>query len=731
MRRGNALIMMFVFIITTLHAQEKVPYNLIVEFIRQPQNVEILDSQPEFSWAVPVKSVKQTGYQILVATTKQKLNEQQADVWNSGKIESSNSTEIEYNAGHLSPNTRYFWKVRVWDINNKPGEYSSIQEFTTGIFKGYQTSSNRFMSIFIQPKVFNKISANHYFIDFGKDAFGTLVLKIKPIKKDSITILLGEKLSTKNTIDTLPGGTIRYAKIKIAIEPGKMEYKIQLKPDERNTGLAAIHLPDSIGVVMPFRYCEIENCNIELKAENVFQNAFWYNWDYNSIDFLSSDSILNQVWELCKHSIKATSFCGIYIDGDRERIPYEADAYINQLGHYCLDNEYSEARKTNEYFIKHPTWPTEWILCTTLLFYNDYMYTGNLESIKHFYRELKYKCLVDLACEDGLISSKNVTDSFVIKLGFTDPKARLKDIIDWPPAQKDSWMPLVQPEGERDGYVFGEINTVVNCFFYRNLQIMSEFAGLLNNKKDSIYYSDLAQKVKKSINEKLLDKTKGIYLDGENINHSSLHANMFALAFELVPFEYQKSVLSFIKTRGMACSVYGAQFLLEALYNANEADYALSLLTSTNNRSWWNMIRYGSTITMEAWGMEHKPNSDINHAWGAAPANIITRNLWGIIPVLPGFEKASIKPQLSNLKYSKISVPTIRGSIVAEYSKKDNTSFYHITLPANINCDFVVVENPNKKITQIKLNDKPVIPEQGLIHLGVMNNQIKITWENK
>ncbi|MGI6302875.1 MAG: hypothetical protein ACOX52_17715 [Verrucomicrobiota bacterium] len=55
-----------------------------------------------------------------------------------------------------------------------------------------------------------------------------------------------------------------------------------------------------------------------------------------------------------------TSFAGIYIDGDRERIPYEGDAYINQLGHYAVDREYAIARRTIEHFMDHPTWPTEW-----------------------------------------------------------------------------------------------------------------------------------------------------------------------------------------------------------------------------------------------------------------------------------------------------------------------------------------------------------------------------------
>ena len=180
--------------------------------------------------------------------------------------------------------------------------------------------------------------------------------------------------------------------------------------------------------------------------------------------FESSDTILNQIWDICKYSIKATSFAGIYVDGDRERIPYEADAYINQLGHYYTYREYSLARLTSEYFIKHPTWSTEWILQTISMFYNDFMYTGNFESVNKYYNELQHKTLTSLAREDGLISSNNITDEIMANLGFSNAKERIRDIVDWLPSQKDIGWKLATQYGERDGYDMCEINTVVNAF---------------------------------------------------------------------------------------------------------------------------------------------------------------------------------------------------------------------------------------------------------------------------
>ena len=75
---------------------------------------------------------------------------------------------------------------------------------------------------------------------------------------------------------------------------------------------------------------------------------------------------------------------------------------------------------------------------------------------------------------------------------------------------------------------------------------------------------------------------------------------MFPLAFGLVEDKNIESVLKFIRSRGMACSVYGSQFLLDGVYDAGDDDYGLQLLSSIGERSWYNMIRKGSTISMEA-----------------------------------------------------------------------------------------------------------------------------------
>src|SRR5262249_21275765 len=158
----------------------------------------------------------------------------------------------------------------------------------------------------------------------------------------------GEKLKSPGIIDRAPGGTIRYAQTTVKLDAEHASGVVHPPIDKRNTTGAAIRLPESIGSVIPFRYVELENYPGALKPEAIRQVAVRYPFDDNAATFSSSDDRLNRIWELCKHTIKATTFAGIYVDGDRERIPYEADAYLNQLGHYAVDREYALARYTQE-----------------------------------------------------------------------------------------------------------------------------------------------------------------------------------------------------------------------------------------------------------------------------------------------------------------------------------------------------------------------------------------------
>ncbi|THH40397.1 sulfatase-like hydrolase/transferase [Neolewinella litorea] len=699
------------------------PRGLSVEYLRDPANVALHDTTPEFAWEVPDGAVRQVAYQVLVASTPEMLAENRGDVWDSGRQATNVNTGIPYAGKPLQPGHRYHWKVRIWDHLNRLSSYSAAQSFQgPKADAAYLTTPNVFQVDRVAPVV-RRDTRQGVFLDFGRAAFANLELTYTARRSGTVTVRVGELLKD-GAIDPAPGGTIRYQSVELPVRPGTHAYILPLPPDDRNTGPAAVALPDSFPVLLPFRYAEVIGPRGGT-VDSAVQLAYHGYWDEEASHFSSNDTLLNRIWDLCKYTIKATTFAGLYVDGDRERIPYEADAYLNQLSHYTTDREYAIARRTIEYFMEHPTWPTEWQLHVALMFHADYMYTGNTELIERYYDELKWKTLVGLVGEDHLVSSARVTPEYMRKLGFRDSTETLRDIVDWPPAQKDTGWKLATAEGERDGFVFRPNNTVINALFYRNMEIMAEFAGLLGKSDEALHYRLLALQAKRAINEKLFDAERGIYVDGEGTDHASVHANMFPLAFGLVPAGHERSVGEYIKSRGMAASVYGAQYLLEALYNAGMDDYALELLTSTSDRSWYNMIRSGSTMTMEAWDIKYKPNLDLNHAWGAVPANIIPRYLWGIQPQEPGYAVARIHPRLGGLTRSEITVPTLGGPIRATFRRENaREESYTVTIPANMVAEFSVDLREEQVMS---LNGELVNPAFPTLRLGPGEHQITVS----
>jgi len=701
----------------------KGPSNLIVEWIRNTTGVKIIDFKPEYGWVVPDGAVSQSAYQILVASSEEKINNNIGDVWNSGQIRSNTSSDIEHGGAQLKSGETYFWKVRIWDQDNRLSRYSKTQTFTMGSPKATITTPNGFQIDKIKPVEFEK-RGETYFIDFGKAAFSTIDFTYKAKTAHTLTFRIGEQLEGENINRTpLKTSNIRYQEIKVQVTPDQTKYQLQIKADKRNTLPGkAIALPEGFPVLLPLRYAEVTGAKEPLTAENFTQLAHHSYWEDDTSSFSSSDDILNQIWDLCKYSIKATTFNGLYVDGDRERIPYEADAYLNQISHYTTDREYAIARQTIEYFMEHPTWPTEWQQHVALMFYADYMYTGNIELIQKYYDQLKYKTLYELANEDGLITSTKMTPELMANLGFSkDLKETFRDIVDWPSA---GWGGDPTNKGERDGYVFKDYNTVVNAFYYQNMKIMTEFAEALGKTQEALDFKLRALKAKKAFNEKMFDSERGIYIDGIGTDHASLHANMMPLAFNMVPEDHIASVVEFVKSRGMACSVYGSQYLMDGLYNAGAADYALDLLTDTSDRSWYNMIRIGSTITLEAWDLKYKNNLDWNHAWGAVPANAIPRGLWGIQPKIPGFGIATIKPQMGDLKKSTIEVPTLKGTIKATYKAQSaRLQIYTVEIPANMVAEFEIATSTGKELMH---NGKKVAAAFGSIRLEPGKHEIKL-----
>lgn len=493
-------------------------------------------------------------------------------------------------------------------------------------------------------------------VDFGKAWYGTLRL-IPPVGAKfvatNLVVHVGEKLAADGSIDRKPPGSVIYRRLDYAFPSGGLV----IPEVKRHQDKAAVHMPPEIGEVTVFRAAEIENPPFEVTPDRVRLIAVHAPFDDAASAFSSSDETLNVLFDLCKHTMKATTAFGVYIDGERERIPYEADAYLNQLSHYAVQADFATARRTLDHFFAHPTWPTEWAAHMIFMAAEDYRHTGDKARVAAVYEKLKPKLLQDKARADGLLQAYA--------------------IVDWPPAERDGFGDGTKDPNQRN-QTGPAVNSVVNAFYLRALAEMALMADALGKAEEARAYRETRAKVLARFNEAFWDKARGVYVDGEKATHASLHANLFPLAFGLVPADRVKSVADFVESRGMACSVYAAQYLMEGLFRAGRGEAAMKLLTSRGKRSWWNMHAIGSTMTLEAWDPQFKPNLTWNHAWGATPGNLIPRFVGGIEVGDDG--SWTIKPRPDLVRELDITVPTRAGGIRVKWDEKGCA----VTVPAGL-----------------------------------------------
>jgi alpha-L-rhamnosidase len=108
------------------------PHRLRCEYLENPMGVDV--EHPRFSWQLKhsERGQAQTAFQLIVSSTP--LFDT-ADMWDSGKVLSDQSTHLIYEGRPLESNRSYYWKVRYWDKEDVPSPYSATAGFDTGLFR--------------------------------------------------------------------------------------------------------------------------------------------------------------------------------------------------------------------------------------------------------------------------------------------------------------------------------------------------------------------------------------------------------------------------------------------------------------------------------------------------------------------------------------------------------------------------------------------------------------------
>ncbi len=91
--------------------------------------------QPRLSWILQSgeRQQRQTAYQVLVSDTQAGLEANRGNIWDSGRVQSHQSTHVEYAGQPLRSGRQYWWKVRVWDQDGQASSYSRAASWQMGL----------------------------------------------------------------------------------------------------------------------------------------------------------------------------------------------------------------------------------------------------------------------------------------------------------------------------------------------------------------------------------------------------------------------------------------------------------------------------------------------------------------------------------------------------------------------------------------------------------------------
>ncbi len=113
------------------------PYDLRCEYLHDPLGIDVV--RPRLSWKLKAplqtRAARQSAYQVLVASSTEKLVTDKGDLWDSGKVEADTQLHVPYSGKPLLSRDLCYWKVRVWDERGIPSAWSEGGIWSMGLLQ--------------------------------------------------------------------------------------------------------------------------------------------------------------------------------------------------------------------------------------------------------------------------------------------------------------------------------------------------------------------------------------------------------------------------------------------------------------------------------------------------------------------------------------------------------------------------------------------------------------------
>lgn len=413
--------------------------------------------------------------------------------------------------------------------------------------------------------------------------------------------------------------------------------------------------------------------------------------------FHSSDYLLNQIWEISKHT-ERLCMEDTYVDCPAyEQTFWVGDARNEALINYTTFGAYPLSRRCLRLVPKSLTrsilpesqvpsgWQnilTAWAILWMLACREYYLYSGDEDFLDEIYPSL-------------LQSAKNFK-RFINEQGLLEISAW--NMLDW--AFMDT------PE---NGVV-----THQNALLVKALRETAELAKLLGKEEDKEFLLGFAEDLQKAINEHLWDEGKqafidSIHADGKRSQTFSLQTQVIVYLSDATTEERKKILEGYLLEPPEDFVKIGSPFMSFFYFEALTKMGRIQEILHNIRKNWGLMLDYGATTCWETFPralewLGAKLTRSHCHAWSSAPGFFLPSYILGARPLEPGFKKVLIEPHLCDLKWVRGTIPTPKGAIEVSYKLTEDTLEARIGIPKGCVAEIRFPEG----IKKIRLNEEEI-----------------------
>lgn len=518
--------------------------------------------------------------------------------WKCCEAEEFSGETAGYDTSFLE-NINFNLKERDWkELDFEDSHYDTASELLDDDHH-FQEKAAECVDVYkVMPQSIVKVNDTDYLVDFGKEMTGQFFMACQGEKNQKVTVMCAEELEEG--------------------KPYEIKYDMRcncryLEECILSGGKDAFEFYD----YKIFRYVKIVTDRDNLNPDSFCMIARNHRFE-EKLFFKSNVKYLEEIWNLCAHTLR----CGVqegFLDcPSREKGQYLGDFTVSGLAYLYLTGDGEIYRKTLFDFagskkvcggllaVAPGSFMQEiadFSLQYPMQVMHYYEYTGDIATVRELYPVaagiLDY--FEKYEREDGLL--ENAKEKW--------------NIVDWPRNLRDNY-----DLDDEDKTAPIPCHNVINAFYIGARIYFDKMKAVLGIPADN-----RAEELKEAYLKAFYDEEKCLFADTEKKNHYALHSNVLPVFFGIAPREAHEAIRKMILEKGLCCGTQFSFFVLKALAAMGAYEDELGLIVNESEHSWVNMLREGATTCFEAWGKEQKWNTSLCHPWSCAPIIAIVEDI--------------------------------------------------------------------------------------------------------